>query len=60
MKRLAASDAVIVVPVVVEPVEVQDPLVAVPVQVRYVEVTVRVARVMNCPWHCLLNALQAE
>jgi hypothetical protein len=31
MKRLAGNEAVVVVPVVIEPVEVQVPLVAVPV-----------------------------
>lgn len=43
MKRLAARETVAVVPVVVEPVEVQDPAVAVPVEVRDVEVAVRIA-----------------
>lgn len=60
MKRLAANETVVVVPVVVHPVEVEDPPLAVPVQVRHVEVAVRVARVMNCPCHRLLNTLQAE
>ncbi len=49
MKRLAASDVVVVVPVVVQPIEVEDPLVAVPVEVRHVEITVRVAHAMNYP-----------
>ena len=42
MKRLAGNEAVVVVPVVVEPVEVQVPLVTVPVEVRDVQVAVRV------------------
>ncbi len=45
---LAASDAVVVVPVVVQPTEVEDPLVAVPAEVRHAEITVRVAK--QCAW----------
>ena len=43
MKRLAARETVIVVPVVVEPVEVQVPALAVPVEVWHVEVAVGIA-----------------
>jgi hypothetical protein len=43
MKRLAAREAVVVVPVVIEPIEVQDPAAAVEVEVRNVEVAVRIA-----------------
>ena len=43
MKRLATRETIVVVPVVVEPVEVQRPALAVPVEVRNVEVAVRIA-----------------
>lgn len=47
MKKLAARETVVAVPVVVEPIEVQNPAVAVPVEVRDVEVTVRIAQSMR-------------
>mgnify|MGYP001562289672 FL=1 len=43
MKRLAARETIVVVPVVVEPVEVEVPTLAFPVEVRHVEVAVRIA-----------------
>lgn len=43
MKRVAAHEAIVAVEVVVDPVEVQHPAVAVPVEVRDVEAAVRVA-----------------
>ena len=43
MKRLATRDTAVVVEVVVEPIEVQDPTVAVEVDVRDVDVAVRIA-----------------
>ena len=46
MKRLAADETIVVVPVVVDPVEVQDPAGAIPVEVGHVEVAVRVAQIM--------------
>lgn len=44
MKRVATSETAVVVEVVVNPVEVQNPAVAVPVQVRDVEVAVGVTQ----------------
>ncbi len=44
MKRVAASENVVAVEVVVDPVEVQNPAVAVPVEVRNVEVAVGVTQ----------------
>lgn len=57
MKRLAGNEAVVVVPVVVEPVEVHDPRVTVPVEVRDVQVAVRVPQkyVTHHPYHHPLN-----
>ncbi len=43
MKRLAARQTIVVVPVVVEPVEVQHPAPVVEVEVRDVEVAVGIA-----------------
>jgi len=47
MKRLAAREPIVVVPVVVEPVEVHDPAVIVPVEVGNVEVAVGVPQIMR-------------
>ncbi len=44
MKRIATRETIVVVEVVVEPVEVQDPATAVPVEVRDVEIAVGVAQ----------------
>ena len=57
MKRLAGDEAIVIVPVVVEPVEVQVPLVTVPVEVRDVEVAVRVPQkyATHHPSHHPLN-----
>ena len=57
MKRLAGDEVVVVVPVVVEPVEVQVPLVTVPVEVRDVQVAVRVPQkyATHLPCHHPLN-----
>lgn len=62
MKRQAAREAIVVVPVVVEPVEVQDPVAVVEVEVRDVEVAVRIAlKYATClPAHRPLNTLRAE
>ena len=58
MKRLAAREAIVVVPVVVDPVEVQDPAVAVEVEVRDVAVAVRIALkyAVRLPKHHPLSA----
>ena len=48
MKKLAADETVIVVPVVVNPVEVQAPAVAVPIQISHMQVAVRVAQNAQC------------
>ena len=44
MKRVAASENVVAVEVVVDPVEVQHPAVAVPIEVRDVEVAVGITQ----------------
>lgn len=44
MKRIATRETVVVVEVVVNPVEVQNPTVTVPAEVRDVEVAVGVAQ----------------
>lgn len=60
MKRLAAENPVVAVPVVVEPVPVRDPAVVVPVDVVDVLGVVRVPLYANChPYHCPLNILRA-
>jgi len=51
MRRLAARKTVVVVPVVVEPVEVQAPAAIVPVEVGHVEVAVGVALICDAPSH---------
>jgi hypothetical protein len=62
MKRLAAGQTIVVVPVIVEPVEVHDPAVVVPVEVRDVEVAVGVAQnYAACrPCHRPLSTLGVE
>ena len=62
MKRLAARETIVVVPVVVEPVEVQLPLIAVGVEVGEVEVAVRIALkyATHLPKHHPLNTLWVE
>ncbi len=57
MKKVAARETVVLVPVVVEPVEVQVPLVAVPVEVRDVEIAVLIAQkyARYRPYHHPLN-----
>jgi len=63
MKRVSGTDEAIVrVEVVVEPVEVQDPALAIPVEVRDVAVALRVLpdRRTECRLHhCPSNALRA-
>lgn len=51
MKRLAAQEAVVVVPVVVKPVEIQIPAVAIPVQIRHLQVAVEVAQNARCVFY---------
>lgn len=60
MKKLAGDAAVVVVPVVVEPVEVQHPGVAVPVEVHDVQVAVGVPQdyVIRHQFHRPLNTLR--
>ncbi len=60
MKKLAGDEAVVGVPVVAEPVEVQDPGVAVPVQVRDVQVAVGIPQkyVIHHQFHRPLNTLR--
>jgi hypothetical protein len=60
MKKLAGDEAVVFVPVVVEPVEVQDPGVVVPVEVRDVQVAVGIPQkyVIHLPLHHPLNTLR--
>ena len=62
MKRLAAREAVVVVPVVVEPVEVHVPAPAVEVEVGEVQVAVRIAlkHATRLPVHHPLNTLWVE
>ena len=62
MKRLAARETIVVVPVVVEPVEVEVPTLAFPVEVRHVEVAVRIAlKYAGClPYHRPSNTLRVE
>ena len=62
MKRLATRKQVVAIPVVVKPVEVELPRVAVPVQVRDMEIVVRVAQnIAIClPKQHPLNTLGAE
>ena len=62
MKKLAARETAVVVPVVVEPVEVQVPAVAVEVEVWNVEVAVRIALkyAMCLLEHHPLNSLGVE
>ena len=63
MKRISgASQPIVVVPVVVDPVEVQDALTVVAVEVRDVEVTVGVASkyAKYLPEHHPLNTLRVE
>ena len=62
MKRLAARETVVVVPVVVEPVEVVVPALAIEIEVGEVEVAVRIALkyAMRLPVHRPLNALRTE
>jgi len=61
MKRLAARQTVVVVPVVVEPVEIHDPAVVIEVKVRNVEIAVGVVLkyALHRPNHCPLNTLRA-
>lgn len=44
MKRLAAREPVVVVPVVAKPIPVQVPAVVVPVEIRDIQVAVRIAQ----------------
>lgn len=62
MKRVAASENVVVVEVVVDPVEVQNPAVTVPVEVRDVEVAVGVTQkyAMYFHYHHPSNTLRVE
>ncbi len=62
MKRLAAQKAVVVVEVVVNPVEVQIPAVAIPVETRDMQVAVGIAQnyAMCLPSHHPLNTLRVE
>lgn len=62
MKKLAGDQAVVGVPVVVEPVEVHDPGVAVPVQVRHVQVAVGIPQeyVTHHQFHRPSSTLRVE
>lgn len=46
MKRLAANQTIVVVEVVVHPVEVVVPALAIPVEVRHVQVAVGIAQIV--------------
>ena len=60
VKRLAPREPIVVVPVVLDPVEVQVPAIAIPVEVGDVEVAVGIAHkyAIHHPKHRLLNTLE--
>ena len=62
MKRAATGEPIVVVPVVVEPVEVKRPAAAVPVEVGHVQVAVGIAQkyALRLPEHHPLNTLRVE
>ncbi len=61
MKRLAAREPIVAVPVVALPIEVQHPAIAVEVEVSDMAITVRVAQNMQCVFrdttHRILSGL---
>jgi len=62
MKKFAGDQTVVLVPVVVEPVEVQHPGVVVPVEIRDVQVAVGIPQkyVTHYPFHHPFNTLRVE
>jgi len=62
MKRAAARETVVVAPVVVEPVEVQVPLLAIEVEVRHAGIAVAVAQKYAGyrPYHHPSSTLRVE